>query len=248
MPIQVKASSLPPPPSLDGAALFLDFDGTLVELADTPGAIQVPPSLPSLLRRLCDKLQGRLAIVSGRSIADLERHLDCAGIAISGSHGIELRLADGVRIPLAAPFDSAELGGKIERFAAQTKGLLVETKPSSIALHYRKAPAEAERVERFMSALARQTGLSLQPGKMVFELRPKGADKGDAIRAFMAEPEFGGARPVMVGDDATDEDAFEAAAAMGGTGILVGPERPSAAKYRLAVVGAVASWLTTAAF
>jgi trehalose 6-phosphate phosphatase len=94
-----------------------------------------------------------------------------------------------------------------------------------------------------MSALALKSGLSIQPGKMVFELRPKGADKGDAIRAFMAEPEFGGARPIMVGDDITDEDAFEAVAAMGGAGILVGPDRPSAAEYRLADVEAVASWL-----
>ena len=243
----MKASSEPPLSLLDGAALFLDFDGTLVELAETPDSILVPTALPSLMRRLCKRLDGRFAIVSGRAIADLERHLDCAGLAMSGSHGLELRLADGMHIPLAPPFDIAALREKIERFAAQVPGLLVETKPSSVALHYRKAPAEAERVERFLSALAQKSGLAIQPGKMVFELRPKGADKGDAVRALMAEPEFGGARPVMVGDDFTDEDAFEAAAAMGGAGILVGPNRPSAAHYRLADVAAVATWLEGAA-
>jgi trehalose 6-phosphate phosphatase len=245
--MRVKASSEPPLSLLDGAALFLDFDGTLVELADAPDAILVPPVLPSLLRRLCKRLDGRFAIVSGRAIADLERHLDCSGVAISGSHGLELRLADGLHIPLAPRIDVAALREKIERFAAPTPGLLVEAKPSSVALHYRKAPGEAERVERFMSALAQQSGLAVQPGKMVFELRPRGADKGDAVRALMAEPEFGGARPVMVGDDFTDEDAFEAAAAMGGAGILVGPDRPSAAQYRLADVAAVAAWLEAAA-
>ena len=243
----MKASNLPPPSLLEGAALFLDFDGTLVDLADTPGAIRIPDGLPTLLRSLSQRLNGRLAIVSGRAIADLEQHLDCSGIAVSGSHGLELRLADGVPIPLAVPFDSKGLGSKVDRFAAQHSGLLVERKPSSVALHYRMAPEEGEKVERFMSALAHKTGLSLQPGKMVYELRPKGADKGDAIRAFMAEPEFGGARPIMIGDDITDEDAFEAAAAMGGAGILVGPERRSAARYRLADVGQVGAWLAEAA-
>jgi trehalose 6-phosphate phosphatase len=243
----VKTFRDPPLSLLGGAALFLDFDGTLVDLAETPGAILVSPDVPPLLRRLHARLDGRLAIVSGRAIADLERHLDCSGFAISGSHGLELRLADGMHIPLAAPVDLADVRGKIDRFAAQTPGLLIETKPSSIALHYRRAPAEAERVERFMWALGQKAGLALQPGKMVFELRPKGADKGDAVRAFMAEPEFGGARPVFVGDDLTDEDAFEAVAAMGGAGILVGPARESAAQYRLADVAAVADWLGRAA-
>jgi len=245
--MRVNASKAPPVSLLEGAALFLDFDGTLVELAETPGAISVSPGLVPLLRRLSERLSGRLAIVSGRAIADLERHLDCSGVAVSGSHGLELRLAGGAHIPLAGPVDLGEVRGKIERFAAQAPGLLVEVKPASVALHYRQAPGEAERVERFMAALAHKSGLALQPGKMVFELRPRGADKGDAVRAFMAEPEFGGARPLFVGDDLTDEDAFEAAAAMGGAGILVGPPRATAAEFRLADVRAVAAWLEQAA-
>lgn len=245
--MRVKAFKAPPASLLEGAALFLDFDGTLVELAETPDSISVSPGLEPLLRRLSQRLGGRLAIVSGRAIADLERHLDCSGVAVSGSHGLELRLSGGVHIPLAGPVDLGEIRAKIERFAAQAPGLLVEVKPASVALHYRQAPEEAERVERFMAALAYKSGLALQPGKMVFELRPRGADKGDAVRAFMAEPEFGGARPLFVGDDLTDEDAFEAAAAMGGAGILVGPPRATAAEFRLADVAAVAEWLEQAA-
>lgn len=237
----------PPPTLLDGAALFLDFDGTLVELADTPDAIEVAASLPSLLRTVATRLEGRLGIISGRSIEDLERHMNCTGLALSGSHGLELRLANGEHIPLAAPVDLSEARERIAQFAAGTPGLLVEDKPQSIAVHYRQAPKEGERVRELLAKIARRSGLALQAGKMVLELRPKGADKGDALRAFMAEPEFAGARPVFVGDDVTDEDAFEAAAAMGGGGILVGPERASAAQWRLPNVSSVERWLREAA-
>lgn len=236
----------PPASLLDGAALFLDFDGTLVELAETPGAIHVASGLPALLRRLSDRLGGRVAIISGRAIGDLERHMDCAGIAVSGSHGLELRLRDGEHIPLSGHVDLTEVRARIEGFAKGVPGLIVEQKPASIALHYRKAPDEAERVGEFMSRLARANRLAVQAGKMVVELRPNGADKGDALRAFMAEPDFAGARPVFVGDDLTDEDAFVAAAAMDGAGILVGPARASAARYRLDDVDAVAAWLEQA--
>ena len=237
----------PPSELLQGAALFLDFDGTLVDLAETPDAIRVDPALPSLLKRLAERLGGRVAIVSGRSIEDLERHMDCTGMAISGSHGLELRLSDGTHVPLAAPIDLSDVRDQVAAFAAQTKGLLIEDKPRSVALHYRLAQQEAEKVRSFMAGLARRQGLTVQAGKMVVELRPKGADKGDAVRAFMSEAPFAGARPIFIGDDLTDEDAFEAAAALGGAGILVGPERASAAAWRLDDVAAVAAWLKGAA-
>jgi trehalose 6-phosphate phosphatase len=237
------ALPVPPASMLDAAALFLDFDGTLVELADTPGDIQVRPELPPLLRRLSERLQGRVAIISGRAIADLERHLDCAGLGVSGSHGLELRLASGVLIPLAARSAVDAVRDEVHLFANAVPELLVEEKPASIAVHFRQAPDEAFRVEQFLSKLALRHDLALQAGKMVLELRPKGADKGDALRAFMTEPPFAGARPIFVGDDMTDEDAFEAAAALGGAGILVGPARPTAAQWRLANVDAVAAWL-----
>lgn len=236
---------LPPPPPnlLDGAALFLDFDGTLVELAETPGAIRVSPGLVPLLERLRRRLEGRLAIISGRSLADLERHVACAGIAFSGSHGMELRLADGTALPLSVPAGLEKMREAVIAFAEGNDGLLVEEKPVGIALHYRLAPAEAERAEIFMAALAKAHGMALQRGRMVVELRPQGATKGDALRAFMTEPGFAGARPVFVGDDLTDEHAFEAAAGLGGAGVLVGAERPTAARFRLATVAAVAEWL-----
>lgn len=243
------AESLREPPRslLEGASLFLDFDGTLVDLAETPQAIIVPPDLDPLLRRLYECLEGRLAIISGRSIADLEAHLDLPAIALSGSHGLELRLRDGTALPLSLPAGLARVRDEVDRFAAGVAGLVVEHKPVGVALHFRRNPGEADAVCHFMTALAERSGFSLQFGKMVAELRPLGADKGDALRAFMAEPEFAGTRPVFVGDDLTDEHAFEAALEMGGAGILVGPSRATAARWRLENVPAVAAWLDEAA-
>lgn len=237
--------ALEPPPwsLLDGAALFLDFDGTLVDLAEAPEAIRVPRLLAPLLARLCDRLEGRLAIVSGRSLQDLKRHVPLAGIAFSGSHGLEMQWADGTHLPLSVPLGLDDVREKVIAFAAESAGLLVEEKPAGIALHYRLAPHEGGRAEAFMTALAKERGFSVQRGAMVIELRPEGATKGDALRAFMSEPDFAGARPVFVGDDLTDEHAFAAAAALGGAGVLVGPERKTVAAYRLESVAAVAGWL-----
>src|SRR3954469_25532436 len=234
-----------PPPSLAAdAALFLDFDGTLVELAEAPDLIAVPATLPDLLLRLSDRLGGRLAILSGRALADLERHLGCTGFALSGSHGLELRLPDGHILSHPPALDLAEARTAVARFAAERPGLLVEDKPAGIAVHFRRAPEHEQAVAFFLSALAARTGLALQNGKMVIELRPHGADKGDALRRLMAEPPFAGARPLFVGDDLTDEHAFAAAAALGGAGILVGAPRATAARWRLPDVAAVARWLS----
>jgi trehalose 6-phosphate phosphatase len=242
------ASPLPPPLDLlEDAALFLDFDGTLVELADTPDTIEVPAGLAPMLERLRRRLEGRLAIVSGRSLADLERHLPLHGIAFSGSHGLELRLADGTSLPVSVPIGLDDVRARVEAFAAATPGLLVEEKPAGIALHYRKAPGAAEAAADLFERVAAETGLELLRGKMVVELRAPGAHKGAALNRLMREPPFAGARPLFVGDDLTDEDAFEAAAALGGAGILVGQPRPTAAQWRLDGVEAVAAWLEAAA-
>jgi trehalose 6-phosphate phosphatase len=236
-----------PPPLHPDDALFLDFDGTLVELTDRPDAIDVPERLPHLIARVADRLQGRVGIVSGRSIADLERHAGPVAVALSGSHGIELRLPGRKDEPLDLPEGLDTARAEVARFAAAAESLLVEDKTAGIAVHYRQAPGEESRVAEFMAALAERTGLRLQRGKMVAELLPPGGDKGAAVRRIMAEPAFAAARPLFVGDDLTDEHAFEAAAALGGGGILVGPPRETAARWRLDGVPAVIAWLEAAA-
>jgi trehalose 6-phosphate phosphatase len=237
----------PPPLSLAGTALFLDFDGTLVELAEAPDLIEIPDALPDLLARLAARLEGRLAIVSGRSVADLEKHLGATALTVAGSHGLEVRLPDGRSVTGDAPEALDSVRREVTRFVAGRPGLLVEDKPAGIAVHFRQAPEAEAEVGAFLAGLAERSGLALQHGKMVAELRPHGADKGDALRRIMAEPVFAGARPLFVGDDLTDEDAFAAAAAIGGAGILVGAPRETAARWRLADVAAVARWLEDAA-
>lgn len=235
---------VPPPPALlDGAALFLDFDGTLVELAERPDAIAVAPTLAPLLKRLRARLGGRLAIVSGRALADLERYVPVPDLPFSGSHGTELRLGDGTRVSLHRPRGLDDVREQVRQFAGAEDGLLIEDKPAGVALHYRQAPHAELSVTSFMEEVGRSEGFVVQRGNMVVELRPPGADKGDAVRAFMREAPFAGARPVFVGDDLTDEHAFVAVAHMGGAGVLVGPERETAAVYRLGSVATVAAWL-----
>ena len=240
---------LPPPPRdlLARSALFLDFDGTLVELAEAPDAIRLPEGLPDLLARLSAVLDGRLAIVTGRSSADLRRHLDCAGLCIAGSHGAEMRRADGRETELSGGGVSAALRADADVFAAAHPGTLVEHKPAGLALHFRQAPAAERAIVELAERLAAASGLAVQHGKCVVELRPAGIDKGLALRRLMAEPPFAGARPIFVGDDLTDEHGFEAAAALGGGGVLVGEPRATAAQWRLPDVSAVADWLEQAA-
>jgi len=237
----------PPPLNLlhDGS-LFLDFDGTLVEIVERPDAVAVDRRLATLMSRLADRLQGRLAVVSGRPRAEIDALLGGDGFAVGGSHGLELRWPDGRIIAPETPPGLAEIAAQMHALVNAHPGILVEEKPFGIALHYRSAPDAAADCHTLAERLADEFGLALQTGKMVVELRAAGGDKGAALRAFMAEPPMRGTRPLFVGDDLTDEDAFAAAAALGGHGILVGPSRPSAAHYRLPDVAAVRTWLESA--
>jgi len=242
------AAGLPLPPPLsetiERLSIFLDFDGTLVELAPMPDAIHVAPGLSVMLETLAARLKGRLAVVSGRALADLDRYLGTRRITLSGSHGGELRLAasDTAEPPGSAFPEQAYL--EAAAFAA-AHGLLLETKPLGFAFHYRQAPGAAAVVEAFARQLGTRYGLQMKSGKMVAELMPPGIDKGGIVAALMATPGFHGSTPVFIGDDVTDEDGFRAAAAHGGFGILVGERRGTAATARLADVSSVHTWLGT---
>lgn len=236
----------PPIGLLRGGSLFLDFDGTLVDLAPTPDAIQVSSALRELLARLHYCLNGRVALLSGRSIDDLLGHLHPVTLAMAGSHGLERTHLDNEIIASPAPAGLSEAVHVLRALQDRYSGVLVEEKPFGVALHFRLAP-EAEEACRFAATeVANQTGMVVQPGKMVFELKPSSGTKGGALRAFMAEPPFATTRPVFLGDDLTDEHGFEAAKDLGGAGVLVGAERETAAIYRLSGIRAARDWLSAA--
>ncbi|MGF7155091.1 trehalose-phosphatase [Novosphingobium gossypii] len=245
-PVFHSVDDLPTPPALaigPGTALFLDFDGTLVDIADHPDAVVVPDDLPDLLSGLSRALKGRLAVVTGRSIAALEGLVGTLDVAVAGSHGGEFRpSADAGVQPLAEPLPG-EVVATLERCARDNGGLLVEPKPFSVAVHYRHHPEALEPLLACAEELGARFGLSLKHGKQVIELAMPGSDKGSAVTQFMGLPAFRGAVPLFLGDDVTDEDAFRAARALGGHGVLVGPMRATAATYRLPDVAHVRGWL-----
>lgn len=232
--------------SLRGAgpiALFVDFDGTLVEIATTPDGIVVASDLAAGLERLAASLEGRLALVSGRSLEDIARHLgDGLQVAKAGSHGADRRHSDGsVLGQLPQPL-SAETVAALEEFADKN-GLRYETKTHGGALHYRENPAAGDVAHGFAQQIARDHGLAIKTGKCVVELVRPGADKGSAVRAFMEQSSFNGALPIFLGDDVTDEDGFAACEELGGFGILVGEPRESRARFILASVSETHQWL-----
>jgi trehalose 6-phosphate phosphatase len=240
--------SLPSPASLSRvpqASLFLDFDGTLVEIAPRPDTILVPPRLPALLTAVADALGGRLAIISGRSLADLRRHLGDMPLTLAGSHGGELeRRGAGAETLSDAPPAGALAAARA--FAARHRGVLIEPKPLGYAVHYRQAPGAEHAVRRFAEAEALEHGLAIKHGRMVAELMPRGVDKGRIVDRLMQTPPFEAGTPIFVGDDITDEDGFRCVAGGGGFGVLVGGLRETAAVARLANVAAVHRWLEAA--
>lgn len=239
-------SRTPPEDLLRGASLFLDLDGTLVDFALHPDAVVVDARLSALLLRLAERLNGQIAMISGRSVDQVIALLGHAPFAIAGSHGLEMRWPNGQSLSVPRPDSLAEVEAEMNLFAARHAGVLVERKPFGAALHYRMAPALKEQCRQLASELEARTGLQLQPGNMVYELKAPWADKGTALTFLMAGSEMAGARPIFIGDDITDEAGFVAAASLGGAGVLVGAPRRSAAIYRLDSVAATLAWLEAA--
>jgi trehalose 6-phosphate phosphatase len=236
----------PPRDLLLGSSLFLDFDGTLVEIADRPHAVEVTARLRDLLSTLGEKLAGRIALITGRGAEQIQELLGSSAVSVVGSHGLEFRLADGRRFMPPPPAELEQVRREMNRLAQEWENVLVEEKPLGAALHYRLAPAAEGACVALARDLAERHGLHLQTGKMLVELRCGTGDKGTAVRRLMEEPEMQGTRPVFIGDDDTDEPAFVAAQDLGGAGILVGTPRRTAARYRLEGPAAVLGWLEQA--
>ncbi len=241
------AEAAPPPPPLAPArdALFLDLDGTLAPIMPRPEDVIAEPALTALLCEVDRRLGGRIAVVSGRTIADVDRILQGACSTVAGVHGLERRTATGQWRAEPAPGLVPALA-ELDAWAAQRVGLDIENKTLGLTVHYRRAPAQEADARAFVAALAKRHGLAFQPGHMIAELKTPGADKGVAVRALMAGPPFADARPIFVGDDLTDEHGFAAAAALGGWGVRVGAARDTAAVYALDDPAAVRAWLGAA--
>lgn len=228
-----------------GMAYFLDIDGTLAKFRDTPAQVRLAAAKRRALARLSRQARGALAIVSGRSIADIDRIFPGTQMAAAGQHGAERRDARGRYSRVSSAGEP--LRGVRDRLAeavARHPGLLLEDKGSSLALHYRRAPRLAGYAHRLARAQLRLLDDSwcAQRGKRVIELKPAGRDKGMAVLAFMREPPFHGRIPVFVGDDVTDEFGFDTVNALGGVSVKVGAGTTSAA-IRLRDVRAVWEWL-----
>lgn len=239
-------SQLPPPPRLDATrwALFFDLDGTLVNLAARPDLIVVPEGLPQLLRSTADRHNGALAILSGRSRSDLSTHFGLHGFAAATLHGLERCDALGKVHRSADARRLDDVRQQLSVRSAHYAGMWVEDKGGAIALHFRQSPALHEAItELAQDLIAGRADLRLQPGDLVVEIKPTGADKGRALTAFLGESPFIGRRPVMVGDDLTDEHAFAAADRHGGFGVIVGARRPTRARHALASPAGVIAWL-----
>jgi len=204
----------------DHAALFLDFDGTLVDIAPRPEAVIVPPGLPDLLLRLAHRLEGALAIVSGRPIEQIEALLPVS-LPMAGDHGATLRLAPGAPVErLDLPSPPAIWRAEAETLAAAHPGALVEPKEHGFVLHYRLAPEVEAPARALLDALIADNGnFVMMPARMAWEVKPTAVSKATAVAGFMARAPFAGRRPVFIGDDVTDEAGMTAARAAGGIGL-----------------------------
>jgi trehalose 6-phosphate phosphatase len=238
-----------PEPSPDWA-LFLDIDGTLLELAATPNEVVVPPGLPDLLRALRRRLNGAVALVSGRALTDIDALLSPLTLAAAGQHGAEIRLPDG----RTERFDAAaevlhSLLPTVAAFAAARPGILVEDKGMTIAVHCRQVPQYQGELGPFLDDLAARHPDRLETihGHRVFEIKPRNLSKRTAVDHFMRVAPFAGRLPVFIGDDRTDEDGFAAANAAGGYAIRVGLDGPSLANWRIADPAGTRAFLSHAA-
>jgi len=248
MPVESLMVSLPAPKPLrlGEAALFLDLDGTLAPIAARPQDVQPDPRRTRLLDILKEGLGGRLAVVSGRTLEDIDRILEGRIVCVSAIHGLVRRDCDG-RLHMPEPHPGmARAVAALREFATRDAGLLVEEKGPSVALHFRLARTRALDARALARRVAAETGLSLQEGDMVQELRTPGPSKGDAVRGFMETPAFHNTTPVFVGDDATDEHGFAEVARLGGFGVLVGRPRETHARFGLRNVEDVLAWLEAA--
>lgn len=241
MTTDLRSSDATAPVLGEGHALFLDFDGTLAPLQDDPDTVALPEGGADLLLALKDQMDGALALISGRGAKDLSLRTPIELWRI-GAHGLEICRPEEPASTHQTPFP-AELMASLESVLTRFDGARLEDKGRVAAIHYRQAPEIGDALLEALQELAKtDPAYRVQHGKMVIELKPAGANKGTALKALCDTPPFAERVPVMIGDDATDEDAMRAAGEMGGFGIKVG-DGITCASYRLADPEAVWAWI-----
>lgn len=204
----------------DNAALFLDMDGTLIDIAATPDAVTVPPDLAHVLRRVRAQLGDALAIVSGRPVQQIDALLPDVAYAVAGEHGVAMRPAPGAAIVMADLPTVPDSWRKAAQEAVDWQpGALLESKQRGFVLHYRLAPLAGQTLREALSGImAGDDRFAVLAAHMAWEVKPRGADKGIAVESLMTLPPFAGRAPVYIGDDVTDEDGMRVARAHGGIG------------------------------
>ncbi len=228
-------------------SLFLDVDGVLLEIAETPDGVYLPPDLMPILGRLIRACDGAVALVSGRSLAFLESMFEGLPIAMAGLHGVERRMPDGRREMLeTSEAQLADLRVALSEFAIQNPGVSLEDKGVAIALHYRSTPSVGSLIAAFLDDTLPRLApdFHVQPGKMVYEVKPRGMDKGAAIDLLLGFEPFSGRIPIFAGDDITDEHGFAVVNARDGISIKVGEGQDTLAKYHIGSVSELRTWLS----
>ncbi|NDW59938.1 trehalose-phosphatase [Yangia sp. PrR004] len=234
-------STLPPPPKWQTHALFLDFDGTLVAIAERPELVEFDTRARDLVTRLSDATDGATAIVSGRSLKGLTQHLGDLHVPLVGSHGHELQLSAAAPQKQDAVNELTSAARLLGPLVADSN-LIMERKPGAVAIHYRSHPELGDQVRGWIDQVARKLGMRSMHGKMVSEVAPCGIDKGTAIFEVMKYAPFMGRLPIMIGDDTTDEDGFRAAQDLHGFGLCIGSSL-SCADYRAPDRESALEWL-----
>ncbi len=234
---------LPPIDDLGQYCIFLDFDGTLVEIQDHPDDVRVDASTLRFVERLRGKMGGALALITGRDIDVVDRLLHPLVLPVAGVHGLQRRDAAGrLYTPVIDQRIVEAIASNIESTFSEEPGVIIEKKTGAVALHYRLRPDfETRCVELAQGIVRDRPELHLIKGKMVCEIRLDGNDKGAVIETFLAERPFKGRKPIFAGDDATDESGFGAVNACGGLSINIGGN-PTSAKFRAASVVELRNW------
>ena len=205
-------------------ALFLDLDGTLLDIAERHDLVWVAPDLPGVITRLSAALGGAVAIVTGRPLSDVDRLLPLPGMAVAAEHGARLRLPDGHIEPHDADLPERDAWiGAVKAALHLWPGAFIEEKSVGFVVHYRQAPGHGAEIGRFLADLVApaQGRAEILPALMAYEIRAQGVGKGHAVRHLMDGAPFAGRVPVFIGDDVTDEEGMAVAEAMGGQGLHV---------------------------